>query len=350
MYDIKHISFISDQTVGSVLNEKQNIQSLIEISVNATVEEAFDLLLAENILSVPVYRRWRGRREPIAIVNVFDLVTFVALQPIFDQDDNMPVSSSDADLESQSEFLQRSIGELIGLTPESTNLTTVSPDDSLVKLINIFTRKQIHRLLVFDRQSLIDDDGNESLNEEEHKKPCFISQTDAVKFLFKHNHELGKVLDTPASEVANKACKLIPERQRLLCKPSSVTIHDQALTAFRRIHQDRVNAVAVVNDDGSLVGEVSAADLRGLNRERVKELKKPVIAFLKSCKGALIEPLTCSAKFTLSQVMAGIIRNKTHRAWLVDDDDVPIGVITLSDILCMFLPNGEDANGHLVDE
>jgi len=81
MYDTpKHISFISDQTVGSVLNEKQNIQSLIEISVNATVEEAFDLLLAENILSVPVYRRWRGRREPIAIVNVFDLVTFVALQ------------------------------------------------------------------------------------------------------------------------------------------------------------------------------------------------------------------------------------------------------------------------------
>src|SRR6185369_16694387 len=107
----------------------------------------------------------------------------------------MLVSLSDADLESKSEFLQRSIGELIGLTPESTNLTTVSPDDSLVKLINIFTRKQIHRLLVFDRQSLIDEDGNESFNEEEHKKPCFISQTDAVKFLFKHNHELGKVLD-----------------------------------------------------------------------------------------------------------------------------------------------------------
>jgi hypothetical protein len=76
----QHINFIKEQTVGSVLKEKPNISKLIEIPVTATIEEAFDVLLAENILSVPVYRLWRGHRQPIAIVNVVDLVAFICLQ------------------------------------------------------------------------------------------------------------------------------------------------------------------------------------------------------------------------------------------------------------------------------
>ena len=80
MYSAPHDSFIKEQTVGSILKEKQNISKLIEIPVTATIEEAFDVLLAENILSVPVYRLWREHRQPIAIVNVFDLVAFVCLQ------------------------------------------------------------------------------------------------------------------------------------------------------------------------------------------------------------------------------------------------------------------------------
>ncbi|CAG8455613.1 11077_t:CDS:2 [Diversispora eburnea] len=246
---------------------------LIEIPVTATIEEAFDVLLAENILSVPVYRYWRNRKQYIAIVNVFDLVAFVCLQPIFNKENekNEENKENNNSFDRESIFLQKPIGELIGLTCEK-------------------------------RPTAIDDDES---------KPCFVSQTDVVRFLFQYNHILGKSLDTLASDVANKA----------------------TLTAFKKIHQVGVSAVAVVNDDGSLVGEVSAADLRGLNSDRLSDLKKPVIAFLTSCKGDLIKPLTCHGKFTLSQVMSGIIHSKTHRAWVVDEDDIPIGVITLSDIL-----------------
>ncbi|CAG8780860.1 10440_t:CDS:2, partial [Acaulospora morrowiae] len=81
-----HVNFTKSQTVGSVINSKQDIHCLIEIPITATIEEAFDLLLAENILSVPVYRFWRGHKQPIAIVNVLDLVTFI--QPMFDKEDD----------------------------------------------------------------------------------------------------------------------------------------------------------------------------------------------------------------------------------------------------------------------
>ncbi|GBC02461.1 hypothetical protein RclHR1_04640004 [Rhizophagus clarus] len=328
----QHISFLKEQTIDSVIKEKQNISQLIEIPITATIEEAFDVLLAENILSVPVYRLWRGHKQPIAIVNVVDLVAFVCLQPIF----NNGNSCESSNFNSKSIFLQNSIGELVGLSAESTHLTICHPDDLLIDTLELFTRKQVHRVLVTERRPVEDQDGEEVINEDE-VKPCFISQTDIVRFLFQHNHQLGKILDTYASEVSNRTIRLIG-RNSLLGQPSSITIHDQALTAFKKIHQDGVSAVAVVGDDGTLVGEVSAADLRGLNRERLSDLTKPVIMFLKSSKGDLTKPLTCHGKFTLSQVMAGIIRSKAHRVWVVDEDDVPIGVITLSDILSMFLP------------
>ncbi|CAJ0763916.1 9252_t:CDS:2, partial [Entrophospora sp. SA101] len=276
------------QTINSVLSEKQNISTFIEISVTATIEEVFDVLLAENIISVSVYRLWRGHKQPIAIVNVFDLVSFVCLQPIFDNDE---VLSND----NNSYFLQKPIGELIGLTPESTNLTVCHTEDPLVNLLDLFTRKQIHRVLVSTQHLIEDPDIGKVINEEE-----IPLQT--------HNQEL-------------------------LLELSSITIHDQALTAFKKMHQYGVEAVAIVNDGGSLVGEISAADLRGLNKDRLSDLKKPVIMFLKSTKGALIKPLICHQKFTLSQVMASIVHNKAHRAWVVDENDIPIGVITLTDIL-----------------
>ncbi|CAH1766018.1 15587_t:CDS:2 [Entrophospora sp. SA101] len=284
----QHITFIKGQTINSVLSEKQNISTFIEISVTATIEEVFDVLLAENIISVSVYRLWRGHKQPIAIVNVFDLVSFVCLQPIFDNDE---VLSND----NNSYFLQKPIGELIGLTPESTNLTVCHTEDPLVNLLDLFTRKQIHRVLVSTQHLIEDPDIGKVINEEE-----IPLQT--------HNQEL-------------------------LLELSSITIHDQALTAFKKMHQYGVEAVAIVNDGGSLVGEISAADLRGLNKDRLSDLKKPVIMFLKSTKGALIKPLICHQKFTLSQVMASIVHNKAHRAWVVDENDIPIGVITLTDIL-----------------
>ncbi|CAH1761579.1 8234_t:CDS:2 [Entrophospora sp. SA101] len=348
MYSIpQHIDFIKNLTIDSVISEKQNKSRLIEIPTTATVEEAFDVLLAENILSVPVYKYFKGRKQPIAIISVLDLVSFICLQPIFENKED----NNDKNLNFENQyFLQKPVSEIVGLTSESTNLTMCRPENSLVDLLELLTRKRIHRVLVSKQYC----DGGD--NEEISSSPYFVSQTDVIRFLFNNNHKLGEILDLPACKAANQTIKLLlssstttsknQKQELLLSRPSSITIHDRALTAFKKIYQDGVSAVAVVNDDGSLVAEVSAADLRGLNRDRLNDLKKPVIMFLKSSKGALIKPLTCHRKFTLSQVMAGITLNKTHRAWFVDEDDIPIGVITLSDILSMFLPGVSDVFAH----
>ena len=93
-----------------------------------------------------------------------------------------------------------------------------------------------------------------------------------------------------------------------------------------------------VDSNGALVAEMSAADLRGLNPDRIQHLNRPVLVYLKTCQneGNVKQPLSCRTKFTLGQVLSGLVRNHGHRSWLVDEENRPIGCITLSDVLSLF--------------
>lgn len=87
----------------------------------------------------------------------------------------------------------------------------------------------------------------------------------------------------------------------------------------------------------ALVAEMSAADLRGLNPDRFQDLTRPVMVYLKTSQGGLRRPLSCRAKFSLGQILSGVVRSHAHRSWLVDEEEKPVGCITLSDILSVFL-------------
>jgi CBS domain-containing protein len=92
-----------------------------------------------------------------------------------------------------------------------------------------------------------------------------------------------------------------------------------------------------VDDNDDLVGEISAKDLRGLNRNRWDSLSKPVVMFLKASQGDLAAPLTCHDRFTLSQIMSAFVLRKAYRLWWMDNNTGELkGVITLTDILSTF--------------
>lgn len=92
-----------------------------------------------------------------------------------------------------------------------------------------------------------------------------------------------------------------------------------------------------IDANGALVAEMSAADLRGLNPDRFQDLTRPVMVYLKTSQGGLHRPLSCRAKFSFGQILSGVVRSHAHRSWLVDEEEQPVGCITLSDILSVFL-------------
>jgi len=114
-----------------------------------------------------------------------------------------------------------------------------------------------------------------------------------------------------------------------------VAISDRhsAVEGFRRIYRQGVSAIAIVDQDDKLVGTLSASDVRGLTADNINTVLDPVMEFLAK-KHKQPRPLvTVTADGRLKDVMDKITLGKVHRAWVVDSNMYPIGVVTATDII-----------------
>lgn len=69
-------SFISNKTVANVITKIKppTSRQLVDLPVTSTIEEAFDILLAEDILSVPIYKMVDNKKIYLTIIGVIDLL------------------------------------------------------------------------------------------------------------------------------------------------------------------------------------------------------------------------------------------------------------------------------------
>ncbi|CAO3568569.1 unnamed protein product [Mortierella alpina] len=342
----QHAKFLATQTVADVLSIKKQEHALIDIHVTATVEKVFETLLSNgksahrllHILSVPVYRNFNSVKDYVAIIDTYDLLSAMEERGFAVESGTTP----------DTEFLTMPVAILVGMTKSSSKLWTCEPTLPLTQLIELFTKHRVHRVLVLEeipvRTDAVDNEDG-SVEEEPRQQPKgrLLSQTDVVRFLLEHNHELGPILDTNAEQVAGHALQYADEyldpasADHLKHTPASITINSQAWTAFQTMSSTHASCVAIVDSNGALVAEMSAADLRGVNPGRIQDLNRPCLVYLKTSQGSLKRPLSSRAKFSLGQLLSGVVRNHGHRSWLVDEDDKPVGCITLSDILSVFL-------------
>ncbi|KAI9486593.1 MAG: hypothetical protein EXX96DRAFT_549656 [Benjaminiella poitrasii] len=296
--------FVQSKTINDVLNKVKPISAsgardLLDLPLSATMEEAFDLLLAEDILSVPIYDEQTittQAKKYIAIVSALDLLKLLSSKVSLDT------------LQSNSDALLMPLKDAIGWTEP---LTIFKHTDGLRQLLDCFSYEKTHRVLV---QQM---DG----------KLVLLSQMDLIRFFQAYNHQLGSsVLDLPLAEIRSSGIE------------TSLTYRSTAAEAFLKLAgDDRISALPILDDHGDLIGEISAQDLRGLNRNRWDALLKPVVMFLKASHGDLYPPLTCHDRFTLSQVMSAFVLRQTYRLWWMGYDSRALkGIISLTDILATF--------------
>ncbi|KAL1916603.1 uncharacterized protein VTP21DRAFT_5794 [Calcarisporiella thermophila] len=329
-------TFIHSKTVEDLLS---TTNELIDLSEFSTVEEAFDILITNDISSFPVYTPGKTPKIYHAMIDIAALADFTLMQPTLRLENGSEVLLS-------SDFLVQPLRDVIECLPKSTKLHTVSLNDSLPSLLNLMTYRRIHRVLV------------------DIDPPRLVSQMDVMRYLFRNNHMLGRILDMPANSVVNYALKLNGGlsnleteheqwRNNLLAHPVVADVYTTAWSAFARMRQEKVGAIALVSkcnhnipgevdrlggERGEVVAELSLEKLRGLNRNRVGDLFRPVMMFLEFSQGDnLPMPLFCREGFTLSQIMGGMMRQGAHHAWVVDANDAPMGCVSLSDILSVFV-------------
>jgi hypothetical protein len=71
--------FVHSKSIGDVIQKvKPEHQELLDLPVTCTMEEAFDLLLTEDIMSIPIYHSENNEKEYVAIVSALDLLKLLS--------------------------------------------------------------------------------------------------------------------------------------------------------------------------------------------------------------------------------------------------------------------------------
>jgi len=115
----------------------------------------------------------------------------------------------------------------------------------------------------------------------------------------------------------------------------TMSVTAQAILAFWVIYFNRVSAIAVVDQDGKLLGNLSASDIRGIGSStlRFSSLLLPIGEFLQlEGPDASKAAVTCIATTTFGEAVSLLAKNKIHRLWVVENDK-PVGLVSLTDIM-----------------
>jgi CBS domain-containing protein len=196
----------------------------------------------------------------------------------------------------------------------------VSHHGTLFQVMEDVLSQTVHRVPVFDNSDRVYN---------------ILSQSDLIQFLFENIRDLGIARVDTVEKLGLGTPAVI-----------SMSARAKAIHAFFLMLYNKVPAVAIVSGNGELVGNLSASDLRGMDQNTFPQLLMPVMEFVKQVKRhrGLI---TCKKDSTLESVLSKLANNKVHRLWMVDDQNCPIGVVTLTDIMKLFSNREESPPGAI---
>lgn len=334
-------SILDTHTIGDLSPANK---ALVTLNQNGTLGDALGLMQKHGVLSVPVIDATVDPKKEghvIGILSVLDIMTAIVFQPVFEQYRSNQLEKLDKELleaVKKSKTFDLPAKELVGVSQESLTALRflLSTSDPIRKLLAPFS-EGLHRILV--------------RSEKDAGKFSYCSQSDLIKFLkgliMKDEfyqltkQEIGH-LDLVSSTYANPSdpdADYFKSLDTTESKVVNVFSKSSALLGFRRmIIEGELSALPVVDDQGKLIATLSSTDVRGLTKDNFHLILLPVTEFLLKVHNtsSLRTPITCTAEDSLATVIERIVQHKLHRIWVVDDDDHPIGVIALSDIIRKF--------------
>ncbi|KAJ3699028.1 hypothetical protein LUZ61_002733 [Rhynchospora tenuis] len=239
------------------------------------------------------------------------------------------------------------VSSVIGHSLEGLSLWTLNPNTSIMDCMETFS-KGVHRALV-----PIESQADNSLPVElVESSPGYkmVTQMDVIRFLQESSHELKDILSSSL-----EALDAINENIFAVTKNTKVdevikTMRAASLTAVPIVDADEVELL----QDGRgkrVVETFSASDLRdcpmaqlqswlGLTVTEFKEKVGALKAALTPEGGTAISGvqqspklITCFPENSLEEVIEKVVINHVHRVWVVDQQTLLLGLVSLTDIL-----------------
>lgn len=335
----------------------QNKRRLVEVPHTASVADTLNALLANNILAVPVAAppgQWIGaggsmilesdkltgsvRKQYIGMVSMLDILLHVA----------ECVAGTDI----EANLMSVPVSAIIGRSLEGLSLWSVNPDTRVMDVMEPFS-KGIHRALV-PLESHMDHVGLEL--KESSPGYRMLTQMDIAQFFKLHSNELQSFTTSSVGQLGavNKGAFAVPSGMQV----TNVVkwMRNASLTAVAIVDgsPDNEKGPMLMTSQGRrLLGNFSATDLRGCPPRMLQTwLSLPVLEFVEKLSKAAkftdssaaaaaltsgspgSRPLiTCLMTSSLEEVITKVVDYHVHRIWVVDQEGLLIGLVSLTDIL-----------------
>jgi len=323
--------YLRKHSIGEVKSSSPH-KEMIQVKATDTVESVLGVFRKHNILSTPVIKESYKEDECpfLGIISVLDLLIASIFQPVFDKytsEETIAAATEEelaACFETKEDVFLKPVKEVLGSSEESKKLHMFEAKDPLNKLVDAFSAG-VHRVLIKST-----DDGKSTYK--------YISQTDVVRSLrsiaLDSGLELGGILSKTATELKLGHTGVV-----------SVTSRSRAVLGFKKMFSSgkQLSALPVLDPDtNGLVDTLSASDFRGVQKETLRLLLLPVVSFLSLSRAKPRQKITVHQNVVASPdekfaaVIERIVNSGVHRLWIINSDETPIGVISLTDIIRQF--------------
>jgi len=294
-------------TTNALEISRQKNRKVLAVTSQTTVKDTLQILKDNNILACPVIESGKF----VGFVDVLDICGAILAEWKAQSRKLWQPTQRESGWPTMEELLKAPISKLVNFSAWDT-VVPVRNDHTVQEIIQFMINQSfsVHRVVVTNAK-------NEFVN--------IITQSDLVKFA--HDHvEKFPYKDQPV--------KNLP----LIRSCVMVSIDSPVSDALDILYTNRVSGIALVDYEGKLSGNLSASDLRGILPDAFDFFTGSTLQFLcKATSSAPHAPLTCKESTTFSQLLKLITSSRIHRVYVVDDNDRPLGVISLSDILPLLL-------------
>jgi len=188
----------------------------------------------------------------------------------------------------------------------------VKSTDSLFKVAELLANPKVHRVPVLNEENQLVD---------------IISQSTMLKYIQKHVQDLEPGMSVTLEQLG------------MARKPvATVKSTDTALEVFRVLSMTGRSGLAIVDEDGALVANISASDMKlFIANPSFSLLQTPIIEYLNIIRRQKLKEtvpvVIVKQHHTLAKVIRKLVATGMHRVFVVDDEHKPIGVVSLTDIM-----------------
>jgi len=289
------VELLKKTTVGLICTE-----AVICVDPQMSLEECLARLSSHNITGAPV-KDFQGT-----------IIGFIDTLSLFSYLNHIgPVKLRDA--------MQLPLEALLEYSRKIHNIVIVPLDASLFDVSSSLSLSGLHTALVVDRKS---------------DQVSICSQSDVIAFLASQ-----LTADSDASKFLLEECERV-ELDSAFKRPNNDPVLASENTSVWEIANVMIDkgvpTVGLVGDEGKLLANFSIADLRTSGSLDTDSVTKAYGYLERHSVGSLI-PVSVYRKCSLCTAILSAATNKVHGVWMVDEDGMPLGVITLADMLACVL-------------